>query len=95
MRTFRLVPGRWACLLVATGVCFWGVRPQFLHAQIVINEIVTDPQQDWNDSEGGDGIPFNNVPGNGTITPTDEWIELLNTGSEAVDLTAAVAGRWI
>lgn len=31
---------------------------------IVINEVVTDPQQDWNDSSGGDGVAFNATAGN-------------------------------
>jgi hypothetical protein len=55
---------------------------------IVINEVVTDPQQDWSDNAGGDGIAFNNVPGNGSITDTDEWIELYNAGTTAVNLQA-------
>ncbi|MDZ7362589.1 MAG: lamin tail domain-containing protein [candidate division KSB1 bacterium] len=54
---------------------------------IVINEIVTDPQRDWNDSAGGNGVAFDRTPGSGTITDTDEWLELFNAGSTAVDLT--------
>ena len=55
---------------------------------IVINEVVTDPQQDWNDSNGGNGIAFDNTPGTGAIGDTDEWIELFNIGTQAVNLTA-------
>ena len=55
--------------------------------QVVINEIVTDPQRDWNDSAGGNGMAFDRTPGSGTITDTDEWLELFNAGSQAVDLT--------
>jgi hypothetical protein len=58
-------------------------------AKVVINEIVSDPQQDWNDSGGGNGIEFDNMPGNGTITETDEWVELFNAGTQAVNLIAA------
>ncbi|MFQ5859847.1 MAG: lamin tail domain-containing protein, partial [Anaerolineae bacterium] len=54
---------------------------------VLINEVVTDPQQDWNDSAGGDGIPFNAVPGSGGVTSTDEWVELLNTTRHSIDLT--------
>ncbi|MBN1878904.1 Ig-like domain-containing protein [bacterium] len=55
--------------------------------KIVINEVVVDPQQDWNDSEGGDGIPFSDTPGSGAITTSDEWIELYNTSGQTLDLT--------
>jgi len=55
--------------------------------KVVINEIVTDPQRDWNDSAGGNGVSFDRTPGTGGITETDEWLELFNAGSQAVDLT--------
>ncbi|MBN1355913.1 Ig-like domain-containing protein [bacterium] len=54
---------------------------------IVINEVVVDPQQDWSDSEGGDGVSFNAMPGSGSITTSDEWIEITNASSQAFDLT--------
>ncbi len=60
--------------------------------KIIINEVVTDPQQDWNDSQGGNGIPFDSIPGSGTITSTDEWVEILNISRDTLDLT--VAGGW-
>jgi hypothetical protein len=60
-----------------------GPRPMF-------NEIVLQPQKDWDDSGGGgDGIAFNAVPGSGTapgpsVTAADQWIELwTNTGTPA------------
>jgi PKD repeat protein len=55
--------------------------------KVVINEIVTDPQQDWNDSAGGNGVEFDAIPGNGAITDTDEWVELFNAGTEPVNLS--------
>jgi len=54
---------------------------------VVINEVVTDPQQDWNDSAGGNGVPFDAVPGDGVVSSTDEWIELLNVTECSLDLT--------
>lgn len=50
-------------------------------------EVVTDPQQDWNDTAGGNGIVFDSLVGNGTIGTTDEWIEIKNGRDETVDLT--------
>jgi hypothetical protein len=54
---------------------------------VLINEVVTDPQQDWNDSAGGNGVPFDAIPGNGTVSSTDEWVELLNTRGTTLNLT--------
>ncbi len=59
-----------------------------LAGYVVINEIVVDPQQDWGESSGGDGVSFNEVPGTGSITGSDEWIELFNASTEPVDLTS-------
>gem|GEM_PF-990986 len=60
---------------------------------VAINEVVTDPQQDWNDSSGGDGVSFNATVGSGSITDTDEWLELYNAGSTAIDLTSGTG--WV
>ena len=54
-------------------------------AQVVVNEVVTDPQRDWNDAEGG--TPFDAAPGGGTLSSDDEWIELANVSGQVVDLT--------
>nr|HPQ40763.1 Ig-like domain-containing protein [bacterium] len=53
---------------------------------VVINEVVVDPQQDWNDTEGGDGSPFNAVPGTGSVTTSDEWIEIYNASGQTLDI---------
>ncbi|RME42896.1 MAG: lamin tail domain-containing protein [Deltaproteobacteria bacterium] len=53
---------------------------------VVINEVVTDPQRDWNDTTGGNGVPFDRTAGEGQISEKDEWIELLNTGEATIDL---------
>jgi PKD repeat protein len=54
----------------------------------LINELVVEPQRDWDDSgSGGNGVPFDDTPGTGvapspSVTLGDQWIEFLtNTGS--------------
>ena len=37
-----------------------------------VNELVPDPQQDWN--------------GNGSVTASDEWLELINLGVKPINL---------
>jgi hypothetical protein len=55
----------------------------------LINELVVEPQRDWDDSGGGNGVLFDDTPGTGvapspSVTPGDQWIEFLtNTGSPA------------
>ncbi len=56
-------------------------------SEVYFTEVVTDPQQDWNDTSGGDGIAFDNIPGNGTVGSTDEWIEIKNGRGESVNLS--------
>ncbi len=51
-----------------------------------INEIVTSPVHDWNNSSGGDGIAFSPTPGDGAVTTSDEYIELHNGSAGAVSL---------
>lgn len=55
----------------------------------VITELVASPTRDWNDSGSG-GSAFDAEPGGGAVTDADEWIELVNNGTTAIDL--AVAG---
>lgn len=55
--------------------------------EVHFTEVVTDPQQDWNDTAGGNGVGFDSIVGNGTIGTTDEWIEVKNGRDETVDLT--------
>jgi hypothetical protein len=57
---------------------------------VVINELVLHPQQNWNDQETGDRIPFNAIPGTGTVTGADRWIELFNASDQILDLTGWV-----
>ena len=54
-------------------------------APVVLNEMCLSPQQDWDDSEGGDGAFYSAVPGIGLVASEDEWIELLHRGTNTVN----------
>lgn len=54
---------------------------------VYITEVVVDPQQDWNDTLPGDGILFNAVVGSGSVTSSDEWVEIANKTDESIDLS--------
>lgn len=54
---------------------------------LTISEVVTDPQRDWNDTTGGNGTPFDNISGTGTIGSTDEWVEIVNDSPDATDIS--------
>ncbi len=58
--------------------------------RILITEVVTDPQGDHSESSGGNGVPFDGIPGNGTVSDTDEFVELFNAARRVVDLTGWV-----
>ncbi len=45
-------------------------------AGLLVTEMVLSPQQDWNDSEGGNGSPFDSTPGTGTVDSEDVWVEI-------------------
>ena len=64
-----------------------GFVTQKAGGHIVINEVVTDPKRDWNDTAGGDADLFGPLAGTGSITTSDEWVELYNGSPLAVDLT--------
>lgn len=53
---------------------------------LIITEVVTDPQRDWNDTSGGNGTFFDRFPGTGTIGSSDEWVELSNRSDESLSL---------
>ncbi len=61
--------------------------PSFSIDSVIISEIVTDPQQDFNDSAEGNGVLFDAMVGNGTLGSTDEYIEFYNGSVDAVSLT--------
>jgi hypothetical protein len=55
---------------------------------VLINEVCTDPQQDWNHSSDN-GTPFTNLPGADATSrsSSDEWIELIVSSGSSVNLT--------
>ena len=68
----------------------------------IILEMALAPQQDWNDSSGGNGRPFDSVPGSGTVDGNDVWIEVSGgtTGTqswrvELRDATGATFARTL
>lgn len=48
---------------------------------VLINEICTDPQQDWSTTD------FNGIVSNGSVSSSDEFIELFNASNTTIDLT--------
>jgi hypothetical protein len=54
---------------------------------IRFTEVVTDPQADHNESSGGNGVLWDDTPGSGSITASDEYVEIVNDSLWAVDLT--------
>lgn len=59
---------------------------------ILITEVVTDPQADHSENAGGNGVPYDLVPGSGTVSSVDEFVELFNAGDTPVDLTGFTLG---
>jgi hypothetical protein len=58
---------------LALPLCVFLIHPAAAHAQLAINEFVASPGRDWN----GDGV---------VSSRDDEWVEIINLGSSAVDL---------
>src|SRR5690606_127820 len=56
-------------------------------AAAVINEVATDPQQDWNHTLSESGSPFDGTAGTGDVTEDDEYLEIKNTSGAAADFT--------
>lgn len=52
----------------------------------VISELVPSPRHDWGDSEPA-GMPFDGLPGAGTVSTADEWVELVNRSAHPLDLS--------
>lgn len=53
---------------------------------LLITEVIVDPQLDHSESAGGNGVPYDEIPGSGTVSTVDEYVELFNASSTAVDL---------
>jgi hypothetical protein len=43
---------------------------------LLVTEMVVDPQQDWNDTVGGNAVPFDASPGTGAVDAGDIWVEI-------------------
>lgn len=59
------------------------------NGNVILNELCIDAQQDWDHSSGG-GSPFGQTPGPGpgSLSSSDEWVELLvSANATSVDLT--------
>ncbi|WP_045119688.1 Ig-like domain-containing protein [Haliangium ochraceum] len=54
---------------------------------VMMTEICVEAQQDWSHSSGNGGIPFSKTPGTGSISASDEWIELRVITPTPLDLT--------
>lgn len=81
LSSFTLLASSLVCS-IAIGIFFWlWAPPAHAEGYVLINEIVTDPMNDW--STNG----FSGEAGEGSITTTDEYIELYNPTSQAIDLT--------
>ncbi|MBK6685162.1 MAG: hypothetical protein IPG45_11900 [Deltaproteobacteria bacterium] len=62
--------------------------------QVQIQEVVPTALRDWGDTAGGGGVPFDPWPGVGTVSSADEWVELVNRGTEAIDIDQARIELW-
>jgi hypothetical protein len=62
-----------ACLIVAALM----LSANICGAQVLINEIMADPAQDWSPSDGNDEYH----------SMEDEWVEIVNAGLAPVDIT--------
>lgn len=74
MTAMRMLPGVIILMVHVIAAGLAGFTPPAA-AAVIINEILADPASDWD----GDGAV--DIRG-------DEWVEVLNTGTEAVDLSA-------
>ncbi len=57
---------------------------------LLITEAVVDPQGDHSESSGGNGVPYDGMPGTGSISTVDEFLEIYNAGPVAIDLARHV-----
>ena len=54
-----------------------------IRRRVRLSEVVVDPRLDWSDD---DGTPFDAVPGEGSVSTSDEFVELVNAAGSPVDL---------
>ena len=66
-----------------------------------ITEMVLAPQRDWNDTTGGNGVPFDGQPGTATPDGGDLWIEVTsltaatNWTLKLTDATGATFSKFV
>jgi hypothetical protein len=73
--------------LLAAGLLWACGAEPVLADSLLISEVVTDPQADHSENSGGNDAPYDLLPGDGTISSVDEFVEIFHTGSLPLDLT--------
>lgn len=63
-------------------------EPTFDWQNVLITEVVPDPQQDHSESTIGNDVLFDDEPGTGTVSSSDEYIEIFNGTEESVDVSS-------
>lgn len=58
--------------------------------RVLFTEVVTDPQQDHGESEGGNGVLFDHSPGTGSVSTSDEYLEIFNGTNQTLDVS-----QWV
>ncbi len=56
-------------------------------APVRLNELCLSPRQDWSDSHGAMGVPYDGTPGDGVVDSADQWVELLDELPGTTDLS--------
>src|SRR5690606_40834231 len=65
-----------------------GDRCGLAAGDVVVNEVVADPERDWSNDSGG--VPFDGSPGTGGVGDGDEYVELRNNTEEELSLVDCV-----
>ncbi|MFH1598231.1 MAG: lamin tail domain-containing protein [Patescibacteria group bacterium] len=68
-------------VLSLMGEFFIGLPSKAESPTVLISEICTDPQSDWSTND------FNGTAGDGSVTSSDEYLEIVNVSIQNIDLT--------